>query len=121
MVAEQLTICMSTKTDLSNPMASGYNPTDVEKSWYTWWQASSYFIPALPSKNPTEFSHFDPEPAVVPRDAKGEVDWDRIDKEKTFVIPAPPPNVTGSLHIGHALAFGLQDTLIRWCASSLLF
>ncbi|ORY75634.1 valine-tRNA ligase [Leucosporidium creatinivorum] len=100
--------------DLSNPMASGYNPTDVEKSWYTWWQASSYFIPALPSKNPTEFSHFDPEPAAVPRDAQGEVDWDRIDKERTFVIPAPPPNVTGSLHIGHALAFGLQDTLIRW-------
>ena len=95
-------------------MASGYNPVDVEKSWYSWWQQSSYFVPALPSANPTEYSHYDPTPASVPRDATGEVDWSRLDKEKTFVIPAPPPNVTGSLHIGHALAFGLQDTLIRW-------
>ncbi len=31
-----------------------------------------------------------------------------------FVIPLPPPNVTGALHCGHALANSLQDTLIRW-------
>ena len=31
-----------------------------------------------------------------------------------FTIMIPPPNVTGSLHIGHALTFTLQDTLIRW-------
>jgi valyl-tRNA synthetase len=34
--------------------------------------------------------------------------------EGTFVIPAPPPNVTGSLHIGHALTVAIQDALIRW-------
>jgi len=31
-----------------------------------------------------------------------------------FTIMIPPPNVTGSLHIGHALTFTIQDTLIRW-------
>ncbi len=33
---------------------------------------------------------------------------------KPFTIMIPPPNVTGSLHIGHALTFTLQDALIRW-------
>lgn len=40
--------------------------------------------------------------------------------QKSIVIPVPPPNVTGSLHIGHALAFALQDTLIRWFVSLFL-
>ena len=31
-----------------------------------------------------------------------------------FSIPCPPPNVTGALHIGHALTVSIQDTLIRW-------
>src|ERR1700678_1842696 len=31
-----------------------------------------------------------------------------------FTIMIPPPNVTGSLHVGHALNYTLQDTLIRW-------
>lgn len=95
-------------------MAAGYNPDNVEKSWYSWWRGCNFFVPALPSKTPSEYSHFDAEPAAIPRNAQGDIDWSRLDKDKTFVIPAPPPNVTGSLHIGHALAFGLQDTLIRW-------
>src|SRR5487761_1638631 len=33
---------------------------------------------------------------------------------KPFTIMIPPPNVTGSLHVGHALTFTLQDTLVRW-------
>ncbi|GAA5850278.1 hypothetical protein JCM8547_001076 [Rhodosporidiobolus lusitaniae] len=105
------------KKDLSNPMASGYNPDIVEKAWYSWWRESQYFVPAVPSSSPSEYSHFDPEPNFLPRKEGGnpdELDWSKVDPEKTFVIPAPPPNVTGSLHIGHALAFGLQDTLIRW-------
>lgn len=95
-------------------MAAGYNPTDVERDWYSWWRTCSYFIPAIPSATPSEHSHFDAEPNVLPRLDSGDLDWSKVDKERTFVIPAPPPNVTGKLHIGHALAFGLQDTLIRW-------
>ncbi|KIS68423.1 putative valine--tRNA ligase [Mycosarcoma maydis] len=78
------------KKDLSGPMESGYNPLHVEQSWYQWWEKSNHFKPA----EPTESDPYDP--------------------EKTFIIPAPPPNVTGSLHIGHALTISIQDTLIRW-------
>lgn len=94
-------------------MTAGYNPLEVERSWYSWWQHCGYFIPSLPSSNPTEGSYYDEIPLTIPKKG-GEIDWTKLDKGKTFVIPAPPPNVTGSLHIGHALAFGIQDTLIRW-------
>lgn len=33
---------------------------------------------------------------------------------KKFVIALPPPNVTGKLHIGHALTIALEDSLVRW-------
>ena len=35
-------------------------------------------------------------------------------REETFVICVPPPNVTGALHMGHALNGTLQDVLVRW-------
>lgn len=37
-----------------------------------------------------------------------------IKPQGAFTIPAPPPNVTGALHIGHALTIAIQDTLIRY-------
>ncbi|KAJ7147637.1 tRNA synthetases class I-domain-containing protein [Mycena crocata] len=77
------------KKDLSQPMAAGYNPIAVESAWYDWWQQQGFFKP-----------QFTPNGEVKP--------------EGVFVIPAPPPNVTGSLHIGHALTTAIQDTLIRW-------
>ncbi|KAI0067514.1 hypothetical protein BV25DRAFT_1961213 [Artomyces pyxidatus] len=77
------------KKDLSEPMASGYNPIAVESAWYDWWLAEGFFKPALG-------------PDGLPK------------PEGLFVIPAPPPNVTGSLHIGHALTTAIQDALIRW-------
>ncbi len=78
------------KKDLSQPMENGYNPLHVEQSWYQWWEKSNHFKPAEPT------------------------DSDPHNPEKTFIVPAPPPNVTGSLHIGHALTISIQDTLIRW-------
>ncbi|TIA73266.1 hypothetical protein E3P84_01662 [Wallemia ichthyophaga] len=76
------------KKDTSKPMASGYNPVAIESAWYDWWEKKGFFKPSLDSQgNP-----------------KGEV----------FVVPAPPPNVTGSLHIGHALTISIQDALVRW-------
>lgn len=71
-------------------MASGYNPIAVEAAWYDWWDAQGYFAPQL-----TEDGQIKP--------------------EGVFVIPSPPPNVTGSLHIGHALTVAIQDCLVRWC------
>ncbi len=61
-----------------------YNPDDIEDKWYTLWESSGYFKP-------------DP----------------GVDKPP-FCIVIPPPNVTGSLHMGHALNATLQDILARW-------
>lgn len=70
-------------------MASGYNPIAIESAWYDWWLEQGFFEPALGPDG-------QPKP------------------EGLFVIPSPPPNVTGTLHIGHALATAIQDSLIRW-------
>ncbi|KAF9650388.1 hypothetical protein BDM02DRAFT_3185428 [Thelephora ganbajun] len=77
------------KKDLSQPMASGYNPIAVESAWYDWWQAQGFF-------KPQTLSDGKPKP------------------EGLFYIPFPPPNVTGSLHIGHALTVAIHDSLTRW-------
>ncbi|KAL2131996.1 hypothetical protein VTI74DRAFT_4328 [Chaetomium olivicolor] len=69
-----------------HPHFQAYNPKAVESAWYSWWEKSGFF---------------QPQPARSPEVGK-------------FVIPLPPPNVTGALHCGHALANSLQDTLIRW-------
>lgn len=75
--------------DMSQPMSSGYDPIAVESAWYEWWDAQGFFAPQT-----------EPDGSVKP--------------EGQFVIPAPPPNVTGSLHIGHALTVAIQDALVRW-------
>ena len=76
-------------TDLSGPMAAGYDPIAVEAAWYDWWLEQGFFKP-----------EFAPDGGQKP--------------EGLFVISAPPPNVTGSLHIGHALTAAIQDGLVRW-------
>ncbi|KZV99018.1 hypothetical protein EXIGLDRAFT_763016 [Exidia glandulosa HHB12029] len=70
-------------------MAAGYNPIAVESAWYEWWEQQGFFKPRLTAQNK-------PLPAG------------------SFVIPFPPPNVTGSLHIGHGLTVAIEDTLVRW-------
>jgi valyl-tRNA synthetase len=72
------------KKDLSAPMAAKYNPVAVEAAWYEWWEKSGFFKPSRP------------------------------ESANKFVIVIPPPNVTGSLHLGHALTNSVQDTLTRW-------
>ncbi len=61
-----------------------YDPTSVESKWYDYWLQGGYF-------------HAEVEP-----------------DKKPYCIVIPPPNVTGSLHMGHALNNTLQDILIRW-------
>lgn len=65
-------------------MEKAYNPKDFESRIYESWQNNNLF---------------------APRESK---------TGKTFVIALPPPNVTGVLHIGHALDHVLQDVLIRF-------
>lgn len=74
---------------LDDPALKAYVPKNVESSWYEWWVQKGFFKPQLDSAG-----------HVLPAGK--------------FVIPAPPPNVTGALHIGHALTISLQDTLVRY-------
>jgi valyl-tRNA synthetase len=90
--------------DVSGNMSkSAYNPIAVESAWYDWWSSEGFFRPRYKS------SAISPDGTEV----NGGKDQE-IRDEGVFVIPQPPPNVTGSLHTGHALAATLQDTLIRW-------
>lgn len=74
---------------LDDPALKAYNPKIVESSWYGWWKQQGFFAPRYAEDG-------------------------RPRPEGTFVIPAPPPNVTGALHIGHALTIAIQDSLIRF-------
>lgn len=66
-----------------------YDPKVIEAGRLEWWEERDLFKP-----------EFGPDGKVKPAG--------------NFVIPIPPPNVTGSLHMGHALTNALQDTMIRW-------
>ncbi|MCL6611957.1 MAG: valine--tRNA ligase [Peptococcaceae bacterium] len=65
-------------------MPTAYNPGEVEAKWYRFWEENKFFHAGV---NP--------------------------DKDP-FCIVMPPPNVTGQLHMGHALDNTLQDILARW-------
>ncbi|WP_408954937.1 valine--tRNA ligase [Natroniella sp. ANB-PHB2] len=65
-------------------LSTTYDPAQVEDKWYSHWNENGYF--------------------------QAEVNQDK----EPFTIMMPPPNVTGQLHIGHALDHTFQDILIRW-------
>ena len=69
---------------MAHKIPKAYEPSKVEKKWYGWWEDQGFFRGAP--------------------DLKGE----------KFSIVIPPPNVTGSLHMGHALNITLQDIIVRW-------
>ena len=74
-------------------MSNKYNPKDVEDKYYKLCEDRGYF-------------EIDGNKSIQAKDENG--------KDKTFSIMMPPPNVTGSLHIGHALTFTLQDIITRY-------
>jgi valyl-tRNA synthetase len=65
-------------------MDKHYDPKAVEAKWYAWWEAQGLF-------------HADPSAGGEP-----------------YCVMIPPPNVTGILHMGHALNNSVQDILVRW-------
>ncbi|KAK4535444.1 hypothetical protein CDCA_CDCA05G1469 [Cyanidium caldarium] len=75
---------------LRKPMAPAYYPSSVEAAWNDWWEASGYY------------------------GASVEAAQQVTDAQHKFVMVIPPPNVTGSLHLGHALTCAIQDCLTRW-------
>ncbi|NQT29661.1 MAG: class I tRNA ligase family protein, partial [Candidatus Saganbacteria bacterium] len=69
---------------MSQEIPKIYDPQEIEKKWYKIWEESNLFAPEEDSKKPS------------------------------FTIVIPPPNVTGNLHMGHALDNSIQDVLIRY-------
>jgi valyl-tRNA synthetase len=65
-------------------LPKAYDPHIVEQKWYRFWLDHGYFTP--------------------------EIDF----KREPFVIIQPPPNITGDLHLGHALTATLEDIMVRW-------
>jgi len=67
-------------------MEKTFAPQEIETKWYKTWEERGYFAP----------------------------DDSRKDRDDAYSIVIPPPNVTGSLHIGHALQHGIMDALTRY-------
>lgn len=67
-----------------NNIPKVYDPAAVEKKWYAYWMKQGYFHQEVDKSRPP------------------------------FSVVIPPPNITGKLHMGHALDNTLQDILVRW-------
>lgn len=67
-----------------NELSPRYDPHEIEQSWYRKWESHHYFECDVNSPRPS------------------------------FSVVIPPPNITGVLHMGHALNNTLQDVLVRW-------
>jgi valyl-tRNA synthetase len=79
-----MTIAEAAKPGVESSLAKAYDPRLVETGVYDRWDDAGYFQPR-----------------------------ERPDR-KPFVVVMPPPNVTGELHIGHALFVTVEDIMIRW-------
>src|SRR5581483_369968 len=65
-------------------LPKSFEPRAIEQKWYPWWESHGLFKPSM-------------DPAALP-----------------FCIQLPPPNVTGTLHMGHAFQHTLMDILVRY-------
>jgi valyl-tRNA synthetase len=77
------------KKDMSKPMLDAYHPKQVEAAWYAWWEKKKFF-------------HANAERVLSNPNVK------------PYVMVIPPPNVTGALHLGHALMLSIEDSIMRW-------
>ncbi len=73
-----------TDSHTQNEMSKTYEPGKIEEKWYRYWVQKGYFTP-------------------------------KIDQtKKPFVVIMPPTNITGELHLGHALTATIEDIMVRW-------
>ncbi len=68
-------------------MEKTYSPASIEGKWYTHWMEGGWFQPDGGTQE---------------------------NDDPPFCIMLPPPNITGSLHMGHAFQNTIMDALIRW-------
>ena len=73
-------------SEQSDEMPKQYSPTESESRWYEFWETSGFFAASE-------------EPG---------------DDRQTYTLAIPPPNVTGSLHMGHACRTTFEDVLCRY-------
>lgn len=66
-----------------------YDPVQVEEGWYSWWEKKGFFKSEILKKY-------------------------RNDVREPYVMALPPPNVTGKLHIGHAMMVAIEDAVARY-------
>ncbi|MPC09117.1 Valine--tRNA ligase [Portunus trituberculatus] len=78
------------KKDVSVELPAQYSPSYVEAAWYDWWKKEGFFKP--------EYGR----------------DLNEDNPKGKFIMVIPPPNVTGSLHLGHALTNSVEDAICRW-------
>ena len=83
---------MTTQTELTSPdqLSKSFEPQDIESRWYAHWEKNGYFRAG---------QHVQPPEGV---------------ESRPFVIQFPPPNVTGTLHMGHAFNQTVMDGLARY-------
>ena len=72
-------------------LPKAYSPKYVEAKWGEWWEKEGMFKPEYGRENVYEDN-----------------------PEGHFTIMIPPPNVTGTLHLGHGLTLSVQDAIVRW-------
>src|SRR5579885_932377 len=76
---------MSEMKQPAGEMPKTFNFNEAESRLYEWWEKCGWFKPEVAEKN-----------------------------AQPFVIAIPPPNVTGELHLGHAMFVSLEDMMIRF-------
>ncbi len=99
------------------PMADAYNPKAVEYCWYSWWEAQGFFKPECNRKSNIW-------KVFLKNDCLFLFLAQNLENREQFVLVVPPPNVTGSLHLGHTLTAAVEDSLARWhrmCGHEVLY
>src|SRR5690554_2346505 len=79
-----------TESNASDLLSKSFEPQEIESRWYARWEENGYFRAG---------QHVEP--------AQGQ-------ESRPFVIQFPPPNVTGTLHMGHAFNQTIMDSLTRY-------
>src|SRR3990172_12266545 len=87
---------MTTEPTTREEMPKAYNPNLVEGRIYRRWEDSGAFTP--------------PPPPPAGRRADGQTGK----QSEPYTIIMPPPNLTGELHLGHAMMDTVEDILVRW-------
>src|SRR4029453_1962116 len=84
LIAWRCVTMTSESTSRPAEMAKAYEAQQVERRLYDWWEQQGFFTPSASSER------------------------------RPFTLSMPPPNVTGELHMGHAMFVTIEDVIVRW-------